>query len=584
MSPGSVRLSGPAPRPIGSVLVANRGEIAVRILRAAREAGIRSVAVHVESDAGALHVRTADGAKRIEAYLDGPAIVAAALEAGAEAIHPGYGFLAENVEFAAAVLAAGLVWIGPPPEVIATLGDKVAARRLARTVGVPLAAGTEEVVSGLDEVEDFAAAHGFPLLIKAAHGGGGRGMKIVHDAAQIGEAYDSATREAKAAFGRGECYVERFLDAARHVEAQVLADAEGHVVVVGTRDCSVQRRNQKLIEEAPAPFLSPEVRRAIHTSAADLCRAAGYVGAGTVEYLLAADGTLSFLEVNTRLQVEHPVTEQTSGVDLVAEQFRIAGGAVLLAEDDPPAVGHSIEFRLVAEDAGRDFTPTTGLLSELVWPTGPGIRVDAGVEAGEEIDGRFDSMFAKLIVSGPDRPTTLRRALAALADLRIGGVPTPVPLYRLVLDDPEFADAFAVHNRWLAGRFDVPAWADAEECDGGELFVRIGRRLVAVPVPGLDTLGERAVAIRAESAELRAQAGAAAVAGPAVLAPMQGTIVAVAVADGDVVEAGALLAVLEAMKMENPIRAHRDGVVVGLTVAVGDTVAHRTVLCRLVEA
>ncbi|MGQ0467827.1 MAG: acetyl/propionyl/methylcrotonyl-CoA carboxylase subunit alpha [Sporichthyaceae bacterium] len=576
-----MRLTGPVPRPIDSVLVANRGEIAVRILRAAAEHRVRAVAVHTGEDAGALHVRSAEAAAVVPSYLDASAIVAAALAMGVQAVHPGYGFLAENAEFARAVQAAGLVWIGPPPQAIALLGDKVAARRIAVEVGAPLVAGTENAVADVHEVEKFAAEHGFPLLIKAAHGGGGRGMKVVRDHGEIADAHAAAVREASAAFGRGECYVERFLEAARHVEAQVLADVAGTVVVVGTRDCSVQRRNQKLIEEAPAPFLDAATSEAVHASAAALCRAAGYVGAGTVEYLLDAAGTLTFLEVNTRLQVEHPVTEETTGVDLVAEQFRIAGGA-LLTGVEPAAAGHAIEFRLVAEDAGSGFLPVPGTLRTLTWPSGPGIRVDTGVEAGDMVDGRYDSMFAKLVVSGPNRATTLRRAGRALASLRIEGVPTPLALYRLVVEHPDFAESFAVHNRWLEEDFEgnVAPWRP-EAGEDNQLIVRVGRRPMTVTVPGLDGLGETGERARTESASLRAAATETA-AGPAVSAPMQGTIVSVVVADGDRVEPGDLLAVLEAMKMENPIRAHRAGTVEGLAVHVGATVAQRALVCRIV--
>lgn len=583
MSPGSVVLTGDVPNPIASVLVANRGEIAVRILRAARDLGIRGIVVHTSADAGALHVRLAEAAVEIGGYLDIDSIVAAAVATGARSVHPGYGFLAENAEFAAAVQAAGLIWIGPPPHVIETLGDKVSARRIAREVGAPLVAGTHAPVADHGEVEAFAQRHGLPLLIKAAFGGGGRGMKVVRELGEIAEAYEAAVRESAAAFGRGECYVERFVEAARHVEAQVLADLHGSVVVVGTRDCSVQRRNQKLIEEAPAPFLDAEVREAIHSSARALCKAAGYLGAGTVEYLLGTDGTLSFLEVNTRLQVEHPVSEESTGVDLVAEQFRLAGGARLIV-GDPPARGHAIELRLVAEDAGRGFLPTPGKLTSVAWPTGPGIRVDTGVAAGDEIDGRYDSMFAKLIVAGPDRATALRRARQALTELQIGGVPTPANLYRLVLEHPDFAgpDSFAVHNRWLEGRFDVPGWVEIDG-DGDSVGVRIGRRLMAVQLPGLDSLGPRAAAIRAESAALQAQIAGAVADGPEVRVPMQGTIVAVSVKDGDRVEAGDLIAVLEAMKMENPIRAHRTGEVSGLAVTVGDSVAQRAMVCHVLD-
>jgi acetyl-CoA/propionyl-CoA carboxylase biotin carboxyl carrier protein len=566
--------------PLHAVLVANRGEIAVRVLRAARDAGMRGLAVHTPDDAGALHVRRADGAAEIPSYLDIDAIVAAARATGADAVHPGYGFLAENDEFAAAVLAAGLVWIGPPPAVIRELGDKVTARRIARAAGAPLAAGTEAPVASADEIVAFASAHGLPLVIKAAFGGGGRGLKVVRSVEEIPAAFESATREAIAAFGRGDCFVERFLENARHVEAQILADDAGQVVVVGTRDCSVQRRNQKLIEEAPAPDLDPEVRARIHSSARAIARAAGYRGAGTIEYLVGADGTVSFLEVNTRLQVEHPVTEETTGVDLVAEQFRLAAGARLVSGDDVPARGHAIEFRLVAEDPAAGYAPTPGCVTELSVPSGPGIRLDAGVEAGDAVEGRYDSMFAKLIVSGPDRPATLRRAARVLAECTIAGVPTPLAVYAAIVRHPDFAaEPFHVHNRWLEQELEPVA---APSADPATVMVRIGRRVMPIAVPGLARLpDDRAAAIRSESAALRS--GAAAVdTGPAVLAPMQGTIVAVGVKDGDAVEVGDLIAVCEAMKMENPVLAHRAGVIAGLAVAVGDGVAHHAVLCSIV--
>nr|WP_239028739.1 biotin carboxylase N-terminal domain-containing protein [Pseudonocardia acidicola] len=573
--------------PLRSVLVANRGEIAVRVIRAARDAGLRSVAVHAAPDRDALHVREADDAVALDGsdaattYLDADVLVAAALASGVDGVHPGYGFLSEDADFAQAVLDAGLVWIGPPPQTIRELGDKVAARRIAREVGAPLAPGTTDPVDDAAEIVEFGRRHGFPLVVKAAFGGGGRGLKIVREEAEIPEAFAAATREAVAAFGRGECFVERFLDRARHVEAQVLADTHGTVLVVGLRDCSLQRRNQKLIEEAPAPFLTPDQEQALRSSAERICRAAGYVGAGTVEYLLGDDGTLSFLEVNTRLQVEHPVTEESTGVDLVAEQFRIAAGAPLSGELPEPR-GHSIEFRLTAEDPARNFLPSPGTLAGYRMPSGPGVRVDSGVLEGDTVDGRFDSMFAKLIVTGRDRDEALRRARRALAETRIEGVPTPLPIYREVLDHPDFTAerSFAVHNRWIEQNLDQIL--REPEPTGDQLTVRVGRRLMSVSAPGLANLGDRATTIRRESAALQ-RAEDNEILGNAVTAPMQGTLVRVAVEDGQTVEKGDLIAVVEAMKMENPVLAHRVGIVRSRSMSVGASIASRTVLCEIVD-
>lgn len=578
-------LTDEPPRPLQSVLVANRGEIAVRVIRAARDAGLRSVAVHGGPDRDALHVREADDAVALpgdaaaSTYLDARALVAAALSAGADAVHPGYGFLSEDADFAARVVAAGLTWIGPPPDTIRALGDKVGARRIAREVGAPLAAGTENPVGDVEEVRRFAEQHGLPLVVKAAFGGGGRGMKIVRSLEEIPEAFAAATREAVAAFGRGECFVERYLDRARHVEAQVLADGHGTVQVVGLRDCSLQRRSQKLVEEAPAPFLAPDQEDELRGSAERICKAAGYVGAGTVEYLLGPDGTLSFLEVNTRLQVEHPVTEESTGVDLVAEQFRIAGGSRLIGGPPEPR-GHSIEFRLTAEDPAAGFRPAPGSLTTFRMPSGPGIRVDSGVEEGDVVDNRFDSMFAKLVVTGRDRPEALRRARRALAECRIDGVPTPVDVYRDIVTSPDFTGdgrSFAVHNRWIEER---PEAVAAPEALGDVLTVHVGRRLMTVTVPGVGCLGARAAMVRRESAALRRQERTGA-SGPAVVVPMQGTIVAVPVADGDRVAHGDVVVVLEAMKMENRVVAHRDGVVRGLTATTGTSVGAGSILCEI---
>lgn len=578
-------LTDEPPTPLRNVLVANRGEIAVRVIRAARDAGLGSVAVYGELDRHALHVREADeavavgGADVASTYLDRDALVSAALATDADCVHPGYGFLSEDADFAQAVLDAGLIWIGPPPDTIRRLGDKVAARKIACEVGAPLAEGTAAPVRDAAEVAAFARRYGFPIVIKAAFGGGGRGLKVVRDEADISAAFAAATREATALFGRGECFAERFLDRARHVEAQVLADTRGTVLVVGLRDCSLQRRNQKLIEEAPAPFLTPDQEQALRSSAQRICRAAGYVSAGTVEYLLGADGALSFLEVNTRLQVEHPVTEESTGLDLVAEQFRIAGGAAL-SSGAPPARAHSIEFRLIAEDPATGFRPSPGTLTRFRPPTGPGIRIDTGVVEGDMVDGRFDSMFAKLIVTGRDRAQALGRARRALAETQIEGVPTPVPLYRQILDHPAFAgdDKFAVHNRWVEE--DLDQMLPEPDSAGDRLNVRVGRRLMSVHVPGLATLGDRAVVIRRESAQLR-HADEEEVSGQVVVAPMTGTLSRIAVANGQSVNKGDLIAIVEAMKMENRVLAHRAGTVTSVAVSAGMAVAAGTTLCTI---
>ncbi|OMQ14479.1 acetyl-/propionyl-CoA carboxylase subunit alpha, partial [Modestobacter sp. VKM Ac-2676] len=452
------------------VLIANRGEIAVRVARACRDAGLTSVAVYAEPDRDALHVRAADEAFALggttpgDSYLVVDKILDAARASGADAVHPGYGFLSENADFARAVIDAGLTWIGPSPQAIVDLGDKVAARHIATRAGAPLVPGTKDPVADADEVVAFAREHGLPVAIKAAFGGGGRGLKVARTLEEIPELFDSAVREAVAAFGRGECFVERFLDRPRHVEAQVLADTHGTVVVVGTRDCSLQRRNQKLVEEAPAPFLTDEQRERIHSSAKAICREAGYHGAGTVEYLVGTDGSISFLEVNTRLQVEHPVTEETSGIDLVRQQFRIAEGLPLEITEDPTPRGHSIEFRINAEDAGRNFMPAPGPVTRLEVPQGPGVRWDSGVEAGGEVAGAFDSMLAKLIVTGATRTEALQRARRALDELVVEGMPTVVPFHRAVVRDPAFtSEPFTVHTRWIETGWDnqVPPYSAA---------------------------------------------------------------------------------------------------------------------------
>jgi acetyl-CoA/propionyl-CoA carboxylase biotin carboxyl carrier protein len=571
-------------RPFRRVLIANRGEIAVRVIRACRDAGLESVAVYAEPDHDALHVRMADaawplgGSTPAESYLSIDKIIDAARQAGADAVHPGYGFLSENADFAQAVLDAGLVWIGPSPRSIRLLGDKVTARRIAAEVGAPLVAGSDGPVDGPDEVIAFAREHGLPVAIKAAFGGGGRGLKVARSFDEIPALYASAVREAVTAFGRGECFVERYLDEPRHVEAQVLADRHGRVVVVGTRDCSLQRRFQKLVEEAPAPFLSEEQVRLIRTSAEAICRAADYEGAGTVEYLVGADGIVSFLEVNTRLQVEHPVTEVTTGLDLVREQFRIAVGEPLEVPDDPPAVGHAFEFRINGEDPGRGFIPAPGRITRYREPSGPGVRVDSGVTEGSVVGPGFDSMLAKLIVHAETRPAALARARRALAEMVVDGLPTVLPFHRAVVDDAAFtAEPFGVHTRWIETGFDnhLPPY-DSLAAD--EVQVQIGARAMRVRLPGLASLGKKGDEIRRH--EYAQRAGAAAQ-GDTLRAPMNGTVTKIAVSEGDEVEAGAVIAVVEAMKMENAVLAHHAGVVTGLAITVGQVIAQDTPLCEL---
>jgi acetyl-CoA/propionyl-CoA carboxylase, biotin carboxylase, biotin carboxyl carrier protein len=584
---------------LSKVLVANRGEIAVRVIRACRDAGITSVAVYADPDRDAPFVRLADeafalgGSTAAESYLDIGKVIGAAGQAGADGIHPGYGFLSENAEFAQAVIDAGITWIGPTPQAIRDLGDKVTARHIATRAGAPLVPGTPDPVSGPEEVEAFAQEHGLPIAIKAAFGGGGRGMKVARERGEIPELYESAVREATAAFGRGECFVERYLDKPRHVEAQVLADTHGNVIVVGTRDCSLQRRFQKLVEEAPAPFLSDEQRGTIHESAKAICKAAGYHGAGTVEFLVGQDGLISFLEVNTRLQVEHPVSEETSGLDLVREQFRIAEGEVLNLLEDPQPRGHSIEFRINGEDAGRNFLPAPGTVSTISFPAGPGVRVDAGVEAGSVVGGQFDSLLAKLIVTGSDRAQALERSRRALAEFQVGGMATVLPFHRLVVDDPAFAatgtDGFTVHTRWIETEWDNSVapfeggeGADADETPRQTVVVEVGGRRLEVSLPGdLALGGGPAAAAKAPPRKRGAGKGGSATSGDAITAPMQGTIIKVAVSDGDTVSAGDLVVVLEAMKMENPVTAHKDGTVTGLSTQQGGSVSQGAVICEI---
>ncbi|TWF78530.1 biotin carboxyl carrier protein /biotin carboxylase [Pseudonocardia hierapolitana] len=584
---------------LSKVLVANRGEIAVRVVRACRDAGIASVAVYADPDRDAPFVRLADeafalgGNTAAESYLDFDKVIGAARQAGADGIHPGYGFLSENADFAQAVIDAGITWIGPTPQAIRDLGDKVTARHIATRAGAPLVPGTPDPVSGPEEVEAFAEQHGLPIAIKAAFGGGGRGMKVAREKKEIRELYESAVREAVAAFGRGECFVERYLDKPRHVEAQVLADTHGNVIVVGTRDCSLQRRFQKLVEEAPAPFLTGEQRATIHEAAKAICKEAGYHGAGTVEFLVGQDGLISFLEVNTRLQVEHPVSEETSGLDLVREQFRIAEGEVLNLLEDPEPRGHSIEFRINGEDAGRNFLPAPGTVTALTLPSGPGVRVDAGVEAGSVIGGQFDSLLAKLIVTGSDRAQALERSRRALAEFQVEGMATVLPFHRLVVDDPAFAENFTVHTRWIETEwnntvepFTSGEGADTDESPRQTVVVEVGGRRLEVSLPGDLTIGGGAgagpaAAAKAPPRKRGSGKGGSAVSGDAVTAPMQGTIIKVAVSDGDTVSAGDLVVVLEAMKMENPVTAHKAGTITGMSAVQGSSVSQGTVICEI---
>ncbi len=597
---------------ISKVLIANRGEIAVRIARACRDARIGSVAVYADPDREALHVRVADeayaldGSRAQETYLDIPKLLDVARRSGADAVHPGYGFLAENAAFAQAVIDSGLTWIGPSPAAIDALGDKVSARHIAQRAGAPLVAGTADPVTGPAEIHAFAREHGLPIAIKAAFGGGGRGLKVAREADEIDEMFESAVREATAAFGRGECFVERYLDRPRHVETQCLADAHGTVVVVSTRDCSLQRRHQKLVEEAPAPFLTDAQRELLVTSSVAILREAGYVGAGTCEFLVGADGTVSFLEVNTRLQVEHPVSEEISGIDLVREQLRIAAGEPL-GYDHVETRGHSIEFRINGEDPAAGFLPAPGRISRLRLPGGPGVRVDSGVVEGDSVSGMFDSMIAKLVVTGATRTQAVERARRALAELEIAGIPTVVPFHRAVLEEEAFVPLdptapFRVHTRWIETEFadrladlvgapgsstpDSSGSSAAEQPEQPALervVVEVGGKRLEVVLPA--ALALRAGATRAGQARrpVRRQPARAAVAnGTTLSSPMQGTIVKVAVADGAQVAQGDLVVVLEAMKMEQPLLAHRAGTITGLVAGVGANVTAGSVICDIV--
>ncbi|QKW06608.1 ATP-grasp domain-containing protein [Streptomyces sp. NA04227] len=585
------------------VLIANRGEIAVRVARACRDAGISSVAVYAEPDRDALHVRAADEAFALggdtpaTSYLDIAKVLQAAADSGADAVHPGYGFLSENADFAQAVLDAGLIWIGPPPQAIQDLGDKVAARHIAQRAGAPLVAGTPDPVSGAEEVVAFAQEHGLPIAIKAAFGGGGRGLKVARTLEEVPELYESAVREAVAAFGRGECFVERYLDKPRHVETQCLADKYGNVVVVSTRDCSLQRRHQKLVEEAPAPFLSEAQNAELYAASKAILKEAGYVGAGTVEFLVGQDGTISFLEVNTRLQVEHPVTEEVTGIDLVREMFRIADGEEL-GYGDPEIRGHSFEFRINGEDPGRGFLPAPGTVTTFAPPSGPGVRLDAGVESGSVIGPAWDSLLAKLIITGATREQALQRASRALNEFQVEGMATAIPFHRKVVKDPAFAPEltgskgpFTVFTRWMETEFvnDIAPFqpageADAEDEAGREtVVVEVGGKRLEVSLPsslGM-SLARTGLAAGAKPKRRATKKSGPAASGDTLASPMQGTIVKVAVEEGQEVKEGDLVVVLEAMKMEQPLNAHRSGTVKGLSAEVGASITSGAAICEI---
>ncbi|GAA1999941.1 MULTISPECIES: biotin carboxylase N-terminal domain-containing protein [Nocardioides] len=593
----------PETTPLQKVLIANRGEIAVRVIRACKDAGIGSVAVYAEPDRDAIFVRMADeaysleGATPAESYLDIAKIIAVAQRSGADSVHPGYGFLAENADFAQAVLDAGLIWIGPPPAAIEALGDKAKAKHIADKAEAPLAPGTKDPVADADEVVAFARDNGLPVAIKAVFGGGGRGLKVARTLEEIPDAYESAVREAVTAFGRGECLVEKFLDKPRHVETQCLADQHGNVVVVSTRDCSLQRRNQKLVEEAPAPFLSQEQLAELYESSKRILREAGYYGAGTCEFLVAQDGTISFLEVNTRLQVEHCVSEEVTGIDLVREMFRIAAGEEL-GYDDPEIRGHSIEFRINAEDGGRNFMPAPGTLTAWAPPSGPGVRVDGGYESGQTVPGSFDSLIAKLVVTGRDRTQALERSRRALEEFVVDGMPTVIPFHRAVVSDPAYVGAstptgegsFEVYTQWIETEFDNriepysgEAGEAAEEAERQKVVVEVGGKRLEVVLPG--GLGGVAAAAggggKAKPKRAGGKKAGAAASGDAVTSPMQGTVVKVVVAEGQEVAEGDTVVVIEAMKMEQPLKAHKAGTVTGLQAEVGATVTNGAVICEL---
>ena len=569
------------------VLIANRGEIAVRVIRACRDHGIESVAVYSEEDRDAIHTRSADialslnGTTATQTYLDIAKIIAAAKESGADAVHPGYGFLSERADFAQAVIDAGLIWIGPPPAAISALGDKVSARRIAAKAGAPLVAGTKDPVAGHEEVTAFAKEHGLPVAIKAAFGGGGRGLKVAHTMEEIPELFASAVREAIAGFGRGECFVERYLDKPRHVETQVLVDKHGHAVVVSTRDCSLQRRHQKLVEEAPAPFLTDAQNEELYRSSKAIMKEAGYVGAGTCEFLVGNDGTISFLEVNTRLQVEHPVSEEVTGIDLVREQFRIAMGESL-GFDDPVIRGHSLEFRINGEDPGRSFLPAPGRITKWNLPTGPGVRVDAGFKNGDTIGGNFDSLLAKLIVTGATRKEAIERARRALAEFEVDGLATAIPFHRAILQDPAYTENFRVYTSYIENEFknEIPAYIPevlpiTTRVAAEHLVAEVNGKRFEVKLHTPEPVVKRH---RAKESKIGGSGGTG------LTSPMQGTVVKVAVEVGQQVEVGDLIIVLEAMKMEQPLIAHKAGTIANLTAVIGETVSSGTVLCDIIDA
>lgn len=587
-------------RQIKKLLIANRGEIAVRIIRAARDSGIETVAIYADGDRNAQHVKLADtayslaGESATDTYLSNEKVISIAKRSGANAIHPGYGFLSENADFAQAVIDADIIWIGPSPDSIQQLGDKVSARKVAESVGAPLAPGTINPVESVQEVKDFVSQHGLPVAIKAAFGGGGRGIKIVREESEIEELFESATREAVAAFGRGECFVEKYLDRPRHVETQCLADAHGNVVVISTRDCSLQRRHQKLVEEAPAPFLTQEQNQRLYESSKAILKAVGYLGAGTCEFLVAQDGTISFLEVNTRLQVEHPVSEEVTGIDLVREQFRIAQGEAI-GYDDPVVKGHSIEFRINGEDPGKNFLPAPGPVHLFLAPSGPGVRVDSGVVSSDVVSGNFDSMIAKLIVTGKDRDQALERSRRALQEMQVHGLPTVLPFHRAIVNHPSFigdGENFGIFTRWIETDWDndLEPWSgESVEIPAleplKEVVVEVGGKRVAVSVPKRLLVGEIGSAQghapkRRSSANSASHTGAK---GNLLVAPMQATVVKLNVKDGDSVQAGDLVLVLEAMKMEQPITAHRAGKIQGIGVQVGDTISSGTKLLEIAD-